>query len=80
MNILQFDLEKAISESNISITELSKKLGVTRQTVYYYLKQGNKLPLVTINEIISALDLPNTNDDNHFSCPNCGASLKIEKG
>lgn len=80
MNLLHFNLEEVLSKSNIGVTELANRLSVSRQTVYYYAKQGDKLPLNTINEILLAIgdDLPENNSVG-ILCPNCGAELEIKK-
>ena len=48
------DLTKELKENNITKTELSKRLGVTWQTVHNWCKDPDNLSIKKINNIRSA--------------------------
>lgn len=50
-------LEEILKEKGIGITELAERLGVNRQTVYYYIKQDDKNPLTQLKKIAEALEV-----------------------
>jgi transcriptional regulator with XRE-family HTH domain len=50
-------LEEILKEKGIGITELAERLGVNRQTVYYYIKQDDKNPLAQLKKIADALEI-----------------------
>lgn len=72
---------------NIGITELANILKVSRQTVYYYIRQDDKNPVSQLVKIADALgvklaDLFDNEEDNKndsIVCPNCGKKFKMEE-
>lgn len=56
MNVLR--LEEILKNSGISITGLAERMGVNRQTIYYYIKQDDKNPLSQLQKIADALEIP----------------------
>ncbi|MBP1615967.1 MAG: Cro/C1-type DNA-binding domain [Bacteroidetes bacterium] len=78
-------LEDAMKEKGVGVTELAERLGVNRQTVYYYIKQGDKNPLSQLQKIayalgISVLDLiVEEKEEGVIICPNCGKRFKMEE-
>ena len=57
LNQIQEKIAQAIKNSGLTQTELSKKLGISQQTVSHYVK-GDKLPaLDTFANLCAVLDL-----------------------
>ena len=79
-------IKEALKENNVSIVELARRLGVSRQTVHYYIEQGDKNPIAQLEKIaeaigckMSALFEQDVDSDNGgIACPHCGAVLHIE--
>ena len=71
-------LEDIMKEKGIGVTELADRLGVNRQTVYYYIKQGDKNPLSQLQKIVNAMNMSlhdlieEEEKENTISCPHCG--------
>lgn len=64
LNKIQEKIAQAIKNSGLTQTELSKKLGISQQTVSHYVK-GDKLPaLNTFANLCAVLDL----DANEILC------------
>ena len=64
LNQIQEKIAQAIKNSGLTQTELSKKLGISQQTVSHYVK-GDKLPaLDTFANLCAVLDL----DANEILC------------
>ena len=57
LKIIQQNIASAIKQSNLTQTELGKKLGVSQQTISHYIK-GDKLPaLDTFANLCLLLDV-----------------------
>lgn len=79
---MAIDIKKTLKDRGIGIKEIADKLGVNRQTVYYYIEQGDKNPLAQLERIADAIGIPVTElieqPKTGITCPNCGASLSID--
>ena len=51
-------IEALMNEKNIGVTELAERLNVSRQTIYYYIKQDIKNPVSQLFKIAEALEVP----------------------
>lgn len=51
-------IEDLMNEKNIGVTELAERLNVSRQTIYYYIKQDIKNPVSQLLKIAEALEVP----------------------
>ena len=81
--IVMIDIKRVLKDKKIEIVELAKILNVSRQTVHYYINQGNKNSVDTLEKIadalgISVMDLFNQPKKNTFNCPHCGNEIKID--
>ena len=56
MSVLR--LEELLKNNGIGITGLADRMGVNRQTIYYYIKQDDKNPLSQLQKIADALEIP----------------------
>ena len=77
-------IKKILNDNKVSVTELADRLKVTRQTVHYYINQGNKNSVDTLVKIAEAIDVPVTDlfeqpaiDVIH--CPHCGGKIRVCK-
>lgn len=50
-------VEKIMINKGINVTELSKRLGVSRVTIHRYLKGKGKMQIKTINSLGAALEV-----------------------
>ncbi len=83
---MNVDIRKALQDCGVGIEELARRLGVNRQTVYYYIKQGDKNPVAQLEKIAAALGVqvvdlfeqqpPETTP--RGTCPHCGKPIKIK--
>lgn len=82
------DIKSAVKAQGVTLVALADRLGVSRQTVHYYIEQGDKNPVAQLERIAEAIGCKVTDffvsgdshDDNTFRCPHCGGVIKIEKG
>jgi len=54
---IMIDIKQSIKNSGVGITELADKLNVSRQTVHYYINQGNKNSIDTLEKIAAVLGI-----------------------
>jgi transcriptional regulator with XRE-family HTH domain len=79
-------IKEIMKSRGVGATELASTLGVNRQTVYFYLKQGEKNPVSQLKKIAAALGVPVTElfapppGGGTVSCPHCGGKITVEKG
>ena len=77
-------IDKVLKTHEMGISELAEKLNVSRQTIHYYVKQGDKNSFDTLIKIANAIgcevsefiDQPTTDVIN---CPYCGGKIKVSK-
>lgn len=80
-------IEEIMKEKNIGVTELASIMNVNRQTIYYYIKQGDKNSISQLQKIADALKVQlsdiigsQQNKTDTINCPHCGGKIKVEKG
>lgn len=85
---MNIDLKEVLKRHKISIQGLADKMKINRQTVYYYIEQGDKLPLNKLEELANNIgcslgEMIGTEKEQSngisFTCPNCGSKLKLIK-
>ena len=76
------DLEKTFKECGINITDLAARMNVNRQTIYYYIKQGDKNSVSQLQKIADAAEIPLSKIigviEANSTCPHCGKPIKIK--
>lgn len=55
MKVLQ--IEKIMQIKEVTPAELARRMGVERQTVHYYIRQDDKLPVSKVREIAEKLEV-----------------------
>ena len=76
------DIDKLLKEKRLSKTDLAKRMGINRVSLYSVLS-GNPT-LENINKLASALEVPVTDlfDDpktDIANCPYCGGKIKVTR-
>lgn len=83
------DIKRVARERKVTLTTLAERLGVSRQSIHYYIEQGDKNPVAQLERIARALgcqvsdffvDEHSSAPNNAIHCPHCGGIIKIEKG
>lgn len=86
---MTIDIKRVAKAKKITLTTLAERLGVTRQSIHYYIEQGDKNPVAQLERIARALgcqvsdffvDEHSCVPSNAIRCPHCGGVIKIEKG
>jgi transcriptional regulator with XRE-family HTH domain len=77
-------IKEIIKNKNADITDLAKRLNVSRQTVHYYISRGDKNSVDTLTRIASALDISVSDffeqpKSDVINCPHCGGKIKMSK-
>jgi len=75
-------IEEIMKSKGIGVTELAKKMNVSRMTIYYYIKQDEKNSISQLKKIADALDCDLGNffeqpATDVIICPKCGAKLSV---
>ena len=78
-------IKETAKRYGVTLTELADRLQVSRQTVHYYIEQGDKNPMSQLEKIANAIGCPieelfnsELRAGNNILCPHCGKPLKIE--
>lgn len=82
------DIKSAAKAQGVTLVALADRLGVSRQTVHYYIEQADKNSIAQLERIAEAIGCKITDffvstdshNDSTFRCPHCGGVIKIEKG
>lgn len=82
---MKVDIKSVAKVHGIPLVTLAERLGVSRQTVHYYIEQGDKNPIAQLERIASAIgcelsEFFTATNNNTLRCPHCGGVIKIEKG
>ncbi|MDR2913436.1 MAG: helix-turn-helix transcriptional regulator [Tannerella sp.] len=81
------DLKAVVKDSGVGISELAEIIGVSRQTIHYYITQGSKNSIDTLYKISKAIgcditelfDKPNNEvEESTITCPHCGKDIKLK--
>lgn len=73
---MEIDIKAAAKRNGVSLTELAERLGVSRQSVHYYIEQGDKNPVSQLEKIADAigcdvLDLIKRKNDDFLAFIRC---------
>jgi len=76
-------IEEIMKNKGVGVTELAKKMNVSRMTIYYYIKQDEKNSISQLKKIADALkcdlsDLFEQPATDVIICPKCGTKFKME--
>lgn len=81
-------IKETAKRYGVTLTELADRLRVTRQTVHYYIEQGDKNPMGQLEKIANAIGCPieELYHSDHFTpsngaeivCPRCGGSITLK--
>lgn len=78
-------IKETAKRYGVTLTELADRLQVTRQTVHYYIEQGDRNPMSQLEKIGNAIgcsieELYNSESkaDNPIVCPYCRKPLNIK--
>lgn len=78
-------IKETAKRYGLTLIELGDRLRVSRQTIHYYIEQGDKNPMGQLEKIANAIGCtieelyqsePKT--DISISCPHCGKPLNIK--
>lgn len=78
------NIRKIMRDKRMGISHMASLLSVSRQTVYYYLDQGDKNPVSQLKKIASVLGVPlsriigEEKEEDTMTCPNCGKRFRME--
>lgn len=87
------DIKKTIIQSGMTMPQMADMLGITRQTLHFYEKQGNKINVAMLEKMASLIGCKVEDffykDENEQKtlqkpvlnavCPHCGKSITISK-
>ena len=84
---MKFRIKDISKNKGISGVELSAKVGITQQNMSGIINGKLTPSIKTLQKIATALNVPISElfdeqphkKDNEIKCPNCGATLKIDK-
>ena len=79
-------IKEVLKKKGITMIELASRLGVSRQTVHYYIEQGDKNPIAQLEKIANAVgcnvwDFFETDiheETPGVRCPKCGTLLRVQ--
>lgn len=83
---MEIDIKSVAKAHGVTLVALAERLGVSRQTVHYYIEQGDKNPISQLERIAGAIGcdmsefFSNAVKFDTIRCPHCGGAIKIEKG
>lgn len=84
-HIMTLYIKETASRYGMSIAQLAKVMGVYRQTIYYYIEQGDKNPLGQLEKIADAIGCSvdelfkgEPKEESAIKCPHCGKPLNIK--
>lgn len=77
-------IKETAKRYGVTLTELGDRLRVTRQTIHYYIEQGDKNPMSQLEKIANAIGCSieelyqsEPKADDCIICPKCGSRFKI---
>ena len=87
--IMEILIKETAKRHGVTLKELAERLGVSRQTIYFYIDQGSKNPVNKLEEIAGAIGCDvrelfgtegNALEESSYSygvgvCPHCGKDL-----
>jgi len=78
---MRIDIKNAFDKHNIEIKSLAEKIGVSRQSIHYFINQGDKNSFDNIKKISEVSGIPEEDffvEVRYVVCPHCGKELNIE--
>lgn len=77
---MEIDIKAVAKKNGVSLTELAERLGVSRQSVHYYIEQGDKNPVSQLEKIADAigcdvLDLLKRKNDDFLAIIRCDGEM-----
>ena len=78
---MKIDIKNAFNKHNIEIKSLAEKLGISRNSIHYFIKQGDKNSFETLIRLSDASGIRIEDffvENKFFICPNCGKELHVE--
>lgn len=86
---MNVDIKEAARRKGVKIGELADRLGITRQSLHYTIKQADKNSVETLQKIANVLDCSFLDLfqeaegekplKNLIRCPRCGALLELRE-
>lgn len=86
---MNVDIKEAARRKSVKIGELADRLGITRQSLHYTIKQADKNSVETLQKIANVLDCnfldlfqeaeSENPAKNVLRCPRCGAVLEVRE-
>jgi plasmid maintenance system antidote protein VapI len=78
---LRIDIKNAFEKHNIEIKGLAEKMGISRQSLHYFINRGNENSFETLLRLSDASGI--SIEDFfvvkcNFICPNCGKELHVK--
>lgn len=78
-------IKETAKRHGLTLIQLGDRLRVSRQTIHYYIEQGDKNPMGQLEKIANAIGCPieelyrNTPiEESSIKCPHCGKPLNIK--
>ena len=78
---MRIDIKNAFDKHNIEIKSLAEKIGISRQSIHYFIKQGDKNSFETLLRLSDASGIRIEDffvENEFFVCPHCGKELHVE--
>lgn len=77
---MEIDIKGVAKAHGVTLTTLAERLGVSRQTVHYYIEQGDKNPVAQLEKIAEAIgcdftDLFKHKKDDFFAVVRCDGEV-----
>lgn len=79
---MNLKIKETAKQHGVTVGALADRLRVSRQTVNYYFRQGDKNPVSKLEEIAAAIgcrvsDFLPDSPLQRIKCPNCGALIDV---
>jgi transcriptional regulator with XRE-family HTH domain len=78
---MNVNIAKALKNNKVSQKIVAEKMGIARQSLYYFIKQADKNSFETIQRIADAsgIDILEFFEETKvFKCPHCGKEINVE--
>ena len=77
-------IDEIIKKHGFQIKEVAEKMDITRQTLHYFINQGEKNSIDTLRRISDAIgcdlsEFIESNNADIINCPYCGNKIKVSK-
>ena len=78
---MKIDIKNALNKHNIEIKNLAEKMGISRQSLHYFINRGNENTFETIVRLseVSGIRIEEFFVETaNYVCPHCGNKINIE--